>query len=190
MAIAARPVTEGPADPEVMLKALIAACPVPENPFEKAFWCGQMRSACEILSGVLEREYVITVEHLLDTGATDDRYVLLPLTKMERVVDMDSLRRYDPEMYDQLAFIPAVTAGKALGKKKLRAAMAAEFGEENLHCYESVNVKDIETIYDPEEWDTFIQTTRIPDGYMILDKRGVVGDAGTESGAAATGGDA
>lgn len=194
MTPALRPVTGGQTDPEVMLKALTAACPVPENPFEKAFWCAYMGAACEVLCSVLHREYMITVEHLLDTGAKDDRFVLFPLTRTERLVDTEKLRRDDPEMYENLAFISATTAGKALGKKGLRAAMAAEFGEENLHLYESVNVKDVETIYDPEEWDNFIRETRIPDGYMILDKRGT--EAGTEAGAeaeagaAATGGDA
>lgn len=155
---------------EVMLCALAAAEPVPENPFEKAVWLSSMLSSCETLARVLDRERRMTIEHILDTGDTDERYAVIPLTKTERFVDTAKLREEDPEMYGQLAFISAVTAAKALGKKGIRAAMAEAFGEENVFRYESVNVKDVEAIYDPEEWDNFIRETILPDGYAVVEK--------------------
>ena len=155
---------------EIMLRALTAAHPVPENLFEKALWLSEMRSSCATLEGVLDREYRMTIERILDTHAEDEVYEILPVVKTERSIDTDVLREEDPEMYEQLAFISAATAGKALGKKGLRAAMAEKFGEENLHRFESVNVKDVEAIYDPEEWHNFIRDTRVPDGYEIVKK--------------------
>lgn len=168
-------------DAEIMLRALTAAHPVPENLFEKALWLSEMRSSCGVLAGVLDREYRMTIERILDTHAEDERYEILPVIKTERSIDTDVLREEDPEMYEGLAFISATTAGKALGKKGLRAAMAAKFGEENLHLYESVNVKDVEAIYDPEEWHDFILETRVPDGYEIVKKAAAAG-AGSEAG--------
>ena len=171
---------------EIMLKAVTSVHPVPENLFEKALWLSEMRSSCATLAGVLDREYRMTIERILDTHAEDEVYEILPVVKTERSIDTDVLREEDPEMYEQLAFISAATAGKALGKKGLRAAMAAKFGEENLHRFESVNVKDVESIYDPEEWHSFIKETRIPDGYVIAVKNGAAaGDV-----AAVNGGDA
>ena len=154
----------------VMLKALTAAEPIPENPFEKALWLSSMRTSCETLAGVLDREYRMTIERILDSGAADERYAVIPLTKTERFVDTERLRKEDQEMYECLAFISAAAAAKALGKKGLRAAMAEVFGEENVFRYESVNVKDVESIYDPEEWDNFIRETALPDGYAVVEK--------------------
>ena len=165
-------------DAEIMLRALTTSKPVPENLFEKALWLSEMRSSCATLAGVLDREYRMTIERILDTHAEDERYEILPVIKTERSIDADVLREEDPEMYESLAFISATTAGKALGKKGLRAAMAAKFGEENLHLYESVNVKDVEAIYDPEELHDFILETRVPDGYEIAERAAAAANGG------------
>ena len=59
-------------DAEIMLRALTTSKPVPENLFEKALWLSSMRTSCGILAGVLDREYRMTIERILDTHAEDE----------------------------------------------------------------------------------------------------------------------
>lgn len=146
--------------------------PLPKEWFPRAFW---LKGAAAVLRKVLsevEAEYKRSVEVILDDGLTDERYELVPLFKQERMLDADKLKRDEPALYEQCAFVDADLMVKTLGKPVLRQMMIEKLGKEKVSPLESVTIESVKEIVGDVRVEDYITRISVPNGYVIREKEG------------------
>ena len=157
------------ADAADILTALLSISPVPkDSPSVRAVWLRDTAAAVKTLLKVIDLEFRIAVDDLIENGA-DSRYEIIPLTKTEREVDKEILRTAHPDLYEQLAFIDADTAIDILGKKTLRTLILERTDLETVHRLDSVNIQPFEKLCREcgEDAALYITELRVPNGYVL-----------------------
>lgn len=158
------------ADASDILTALLSISPVPkDSPSVRAVWLRDTAAAVKTLLKVIDLEFRIAVDDLIENGTADSRYEIIPLTKTEREVDKETLRTAHPDLYEQLAFIDADTAIDILGKKTLRSLILERTDLETVHRLDSVNIQPFEKLCREcgEDAALYITELRVPNGYVL-----------------------
>ena len=148
--------------------------PLPDSAFERVLFLEDLEESLEVLRKVTARERSILVSRILDEDLVDDSYVLAPVMKTERSVNLGKLREEMPGVYESCAFVNANTAMQKLGKKAIRSMMKERFGE-YAATYDSVNVRDLEGLLGEYEARPFVEEEEVPDGYSVVERNATEG---------------
>ena len=104
--------------PDFIARCIRNESPAPSEWFGRAVWLSGVAAALKKVLAEVEAESRIAAEVILDDGLTDDVYELVRLTKQERMIDADALRRNNPGLYEQCAFVDADLMLKTLALNK------------------------------------------------------------------------
>ena len=127
-------------------------------------------SALKKVLAEVEAESKIAAEVILDDGLTDDTYELVPVMKQERAIDAEALRRNNPALYEQCAFVDADLMLKTLGRSVLRRMMIEKLGADKVLPLESVTIASVKDVLGDVEFPEYIKTITVPNGYVIRKK--------------------
>lgn len=158
------------ADASDILTALLSISPVPQDsPSIRAVWLRDTAAAVKTVLKAIDLEYRIAVDSLIENGTADSRYEIVPLTKIEREVNKETLQTACPNLYEQLAFIDADTAAAILGKKTLRSLILERTDLETVHRLDSVNIQPFEKLCKEcgEDAALYITELSVPNGYAL-----------------------
>ena len=156
--------------PEFIARCIRNESPAPSEWFEKAVWLSGIASALKKVLSEVEAESRITAEVIIEDGLTDDTYEMIPLTKQERMIDADALRRNNPGLYEQCAFVDADLMLKTLGRSVLRRMMIEKLGADKVLPLESVTIASVKDVLGDVEFPEYIKTVTVPNGYVIRKK--------------------
>ena len=155
---------------EYLVRCITAESPAPQNWYERAVWLSDAAAALKKVLTEVEAEYKIALEVILDDGLTDDIYELVQLTKQERAIDEDALRKNNPALYEQCAFVDADLMVRTLGRSHLRRMMIEKLGAEKVLPLESVTIASVKDVLGDAEFPQYIRTLTVPNGYVIHKK--------------------
>ena len=127
-------------------------------------------SGFEKVLAEVEAESRITAEVIIEDGLTDDTYEMIPLTKQERMIDAEALRKNNPGLYEQCAFVDADLMLKTLGGSVLRRMMIEKMGADKVLPLESVTIASVKDVLGDAEFPEYIKTVTVPNGYVIRKK--------------------
>ena len=144
--------------------------PAPSEWFGRAVWLSGVAAALKKVLAEVEAESKIAAEVILDDGLTDNTYEIVPLTKQERMIDADALRRNNPGLYEQCAFVDADLMVRTLGRSVLRRMMIEKLGSDAVLPLESVTIASVKDVLGDEEFPEYIKTVTVPNGYVIRKK--------------------
>ena len=153
--------------PELIARCIRNESPAPSEWFGKALWLSGVASALKLVLAEVEAEYKIATEVILDDKLTDDRYVILPTVKVEREIDAEALRKNNPALYEQCAFVDADLMVRTLGRSVLRQMMIEKLGAEKVSQLESVTIASVKDVLGDVEFSEYIKENFVPNGYII-----------------------
>ena len=156
--------------PDFIARCIRNETPAPSEWFEKAVWLSGVAAALKKVLAEVEAEYRIAAEVIIEDGLTDDTYEMVPLTKQERMIDAEALRKNNPGLYEQCAFVDADLMLKTLGGPALRRMMIEKMGADNVLPLESVTIGSVKDVLGDEEFPEYIKTITVPNGYVIRKK--------------------
>lgn len=172
------------ADASDILTAILDVSPVPrDSPSSRAVWLRDTAAAVRSVLKAIDLEYRIAVESFVDAGCGDNRYEVVPLSKIEREVDRAALRAARPDLYEQLAFIDADTAMEILGQKAVRSLVLDKTDSETVFRLDSVNIQPFEKLCRVlgEDASRYITEVRVPNGYVLREVSAADGDGSCDS---------
>ena len=155
---------------EFITRCIRNETPAPSEWFEKAVWLSDIASALKKVLAEVEAESKIAAEVILDDGLTDDTYELVPVMKQERAIDAEALRRNNPALYEQCAFVDADLMLKTLGRSVLRRMMIEKLGADKVLPLESVTIASVKDVLGDAEFPEYIKILTVPNGYVIRKK--------------------
>ena len=85
--------------PDFIARCIRNETPAPSEWFEKAVWLSGIAASLKKVLAEVEAEYRIAAEVIIEDGLTDDTYEMIPLTKQERMIDAEALRKNNPALY-------------------------------------------------------------------------------------------
>ena len=153
--------------PELIARCIRNESPAPSEWFGKALWLSGVASALKLVLAEVEAEYKIATEVILDDKLTDDRYLILPTVKVEREIDAEALRKNNPGLYEQCAFVDADLMVRTLGRSVLRQMMIEKLGAEKVSQLESVTIASVKDVLGDVEFSEYIKENFVPNGYII-----------------------
>ena len=158
--------------PDFIARCIRNESPAPSEWFGRAVWLSGVAAALKKVLAEVEAESKIAAEVILDDGLTDDTYEMIPVMKQERMIDADALRRNNPGLYEQCAFVDADLMLKTLGRPVLRQMMIEKLGADKVLPLESVTIASVKDVLGDVEFPEYIKTVTVPNGYSIR-KKGV-----------------
>ena len=156
--------------PDFIARCIRNETPAPSEWFEKAVWLSGVASALKKVLAEVEAESKIAAEVILDDGLTNELYEFVPVMKQERMIDAEALRRNNPGLYEQCAFVDADLMLKTLGRSVLRRLMIEKLGADKVLPLESVTIASVKDVLGDEEFPEYIKTLTVPNGYVIRKK--------------------
>ena len=156
--------------PDFIARCIRNESSAPSEWFEKAVWLSDIASALKKVLAEVEAESRITAEVIIEDGLTDDTYEIIPLTKQERMIDAETLRKNNPSLYEQCAFVDADLMLKTLGRSVLRRMMIEKLGADKVLPLESVTIASVKDVLGDAEFPEYIKTITVPNGYVIRKK--------------------
>ena len=156
--------------PDFIARCIRNESPAPSEWFEKAVWLSGVAAALKKVLAEVEAESKIAAEVIIEDGLTDDTYEMVPLTKQERAIDAEALRKNNPALYEQCAFVDADLVLKTLGGPTLRRMMIEKLGADKVLPLESVTIASVKDVLGDEEFPEYIKTVTVPNGYVIRKK--------------------
>ena len=155
---------------EFIARCIRDESPAPSEWFGRAVWLSGIASALKKVLAEVEAEYKIAAEVIIEDGQTDDTYEMIPLTKQERMIDAEALRKNNPSLYEQCAFVDADLMLKTLGGSVLRRMMIEKMGADKVLPLESVTIASVKDVLGDAEFPEYIKTITVPNGYVIRKK--------------------
>ena len=155
---------------EFIARCIRDESPAPSEWFGRAVWLSGVAAALKKVLAEVEAESRIAAEVILDDGLTDNTYEIVPLTKQERMIDAEALRRNNPGLYEQCAFVDADLMLKTLGGSVLRRMMIEKMGADKVLPLESVTIASVKDVLGDAEFPEYIKTLTVPNGYVIRKK--------------------
>ena len=156
--------------PDFIARCIRNETPAPSEWFEKAVWLSGIAASLKKVLAEVEAEYRIAAEVIIEDGLTDDTYEIVPLIKQERMIDAEALRRNNPGLYEQCAFVDADLMLKTLGGPALRRMMIEKIGADKVLPLESVTIESVKKVLGTVEFPEYIKTITVPNGYVIRKK--------------------
>ena len=156
--------------PDFIARCIRNESPAPSEWFGRAVWLSGVAAALKKVLAEVEAESRIAAEVILDDGLTDDTYEMIPVMKQERMIDADALRRNNPGLYEQCAFVDADLMLKTLGRSVLRRMMIEKLGADKVLPLESVTIASVKDVLGDVEFPEYIKTITVPNGYVIRKK--------------------
>ena len=156
--------------PDFIARCIRNETPAPSEWFEKAVWLSGIAASLKKILAEVEAEYRIAAEVIIEDGLTDDTYEMVRLTKQERMIDAEALRRNNPGLYEQCAFVDADLMVRTLGRSVLRRMMIEKLGADKVLPLESVTIASVKDVLGDVEFPEYIKTITVPNGYVIRKK--------------------
>ena len=156
--------------PDFIARCIRNETPAPSEWFEKAVWLSGIAASLKKVLAEVEAEYRIAAEVIIEDGLTDDTYEIVPLIKQERMIDAEALRKNNPALYEQCAFVDADLMLKTLGRSVLRRMMIEKIGADKVLPLESVTIDSVKDVLGTVEFPEYIKTITVPNGYVIRKK--------------------
>ena len=156
--------------PDFIARCIRNETPAPSEWFEKAVWLSGIAASLKKILAEVEAEYRIAAEVIIEDGLTDDTYEMIPLTKQERMIDAEALRKNNPALYEQCAFVDADLMVRTLGRSHLRRMMIEKLGADKVLPLESVTIASVKDVLGDVEFPEYIKTITVPNGYVIRKK--------------------
>ena len=156
--------------PDFIARCIRNETPAPSEWFEKAVWLSGIAASLKKILAEVEAEYRIAAEVIIEDGLTDDTYEIVPLIKQERMIDAEALRKNNPALYEQCAFVDADLMLKTLGGPALRRMMIEKIGADKVLPLESVTIESVKKVLGTVEFPEYIKTLTVPNGYVIRKK--------------------
>ena len=156
--------------PDFIARCIRNESPAPQSWFERAVWLSGIAASLKKLLAEVEAESKIAAEVIIEDGLTDDTYEMILLTKQERMIDAEALRRNNPGLYEQCAFVDADLMLKTLGGPALRRMMIEKMGADKVLPLESVTIESVKKVLGTVEFPEYIKTITVPNGYVIRKK--------------------
>ena len=156
--------------PDFIARCIRNETPAPSEWFEKAVWLSGIAASLKKVLAEVEAEYRIAAEVIIEDGLTDDTYEMIPLTKQERMIDAEALRRNNPGLYEQCAFVDADLMVRTLGHSVLRRMVIEKLGADKVLPLESVTIASVKDVLGDVEFPECIKTLTVPNGYVIRKK--------------------
>ena len=156
--------------PDFIARCIRNETPAPSEWFEKAVWLSGIAASLKKVLAEVEAEYRIAAEVIIEDGLTDDTYEIVPLIKQERMIDAEALRKNNPALYEQCAFVDADLMLKTLGGPALRRMMIEKMGADKVLPLESVTIESVKKVLGTVEFPEYIKTITVPNGYVIRKK--------------------
>ena len=156
--------------PEFIARCIRDESPAPSEWFRKALWLSGVAAALKKVLAEVEAESKIAAEVILDDGLTNELYEFVPVMKQERMIDADALRRNNPGLYEQCAFVDADLMVRTLGRQVLRRMMIEKLGADKVLPLESVTIASVKDVLGTVEFPEYIKTITVPNGYVIRKK--------------------
>ena len=156
--------------PDFIARCIRNESPAPSEWFGKAVWLSGVAAALKKVLAEVEAESKIAAEVIIEDGLTDDTYEMILLTKQEREIDAEALRKNNPALYEQCAFVDADLMLKTLGRQVLRRMMIEKIGADKVLPLESVTIASVKDVLGDVEFPEYIKTLTVPNGYVIRKK--------------------
>ena len=156
--------------PDFIVRCIRDKSPAPSESFRKARWLSEAAAALKSTLAEVEAEYKLTAEVIIDNHMTDETYEMVLLTKQERAIDAEALRKNNPALYEQCASVDADMAVKILGGPTFRRMMIEMMGADEVLPLESVTIGSVKDVLGDEEFPEYVKTITVPNGYIIRKK--------------------